>query len=143
MQEDERQSPLHHEVETAHHLHIEELYLREKEHVGTYDIDMMGWDDDEVDHEEHHGEQDVPAHVDAHTITLEKPTRNPLFVESYMKSIQPARDTIRGQWNECKWDNKYLNKGAPATFNEAHALPLKKRCPSFLLCTIIYAPTLY
>ena len=112
------------EAENAHHLHIEELCLKEKEHLGAYDIDMTGWDDDEVDHEEHHGAQDVPAHVDAHTGTLEKPSRNP-FVESYMKSIQPARDTIRGQWNECKWDNKYLNNEAPATSNEVHAFPLQ------------------
>ena len=43
------------EAENAHHLHIEELCLKEKEHLGAYDIDMTGWDDDAVDHEEHHG----------------------------------------------------------------------------------------
>jgi hypothetical protein len=98
LQEDEHHCPLHayEEAEHAHHLHIEELCLKEKDHLGAYGIDMTGWDDDEVDHEEYHEAHGVPAHVDAHTLTLEKPTRNP-FVELHMKSIQPARDTIRGQ----------------------------------------------
>jgi len=86
LQEEEHQSPLHayEEAENAHHLHFEDLCLKEKEHLGAYDIDITGWDDEEVDHEEHYGAQDVHANVDAHTNTLEKPNRNP-FAESYMK----------------------------------------------------------
>ncbi len=83
---------------------------------------MTEWDDDEVDHEEHHGAQDVSARVNAHTATIEKSTRNP-FVESYMESIQSVTDAIRGQWNECSWDNNYLDNEAPSTSNEVHALP--------------------
>ena len=107
--------------ENAHHLHIAELCLQEEVHHDPYHIDMTGWEDDEVDHGEHDGVQDVPPHVDAHTNVLEKPTKTP-FIESYMKIIQPARDTIRGQWNECQWDKKYLNNEAPATSNEVDAL---------------------
>jgi hypothetical protein len=123
LEEEEHQCPLHaYELgEHAHDLRIGAICRQEVEHHDAYHIDMTGWEDDEVDHGEHHEEQDVRAHVDALADGLEKPTKNP-FIESYMKSIQAVRETIRGQWNECKWDNKYLNNEAPATSNEVDAL---------------------
>ena len=97
LEEENHQCPLYayEKDENAHHLHIAELCLQEKVHHDPYHIDMTGWEDGEVDHGEHDGVQDVPPHVDAHTNVLEKQTKNP-FIESYMKSIQLARDIIRG-----------------------------------------------
>jgi hypothetical protein len=120
MEEEDHQCPLYayEKDENAHHLHIAEQCLQEEVQHDPYHIDMTGWEDDEVEHD---GVQDVPPRVDAHTDVLEKPTKKP-FIESYMKRIQPARYTIRGKWNECQWDKKYINIEAPATSNEVDAL---------------------
>ncbi len=43
--------------------------------------------------------------------------KNP-FIDAYMRSIQPARNVICGQWSECVWDEKTLSIEAPATMVE-------------------------
>jgi len=32
------------------------------------------------------------------------------FISTYIQSIQQAKDVITGQWKECVWDQKNLNK---------------------------------
>jgi hypothetical protein len=39
-----------------------------------------------------------------------------------MRSIQPARDIICGQWRECEWDEKSLIIEAPSTSDEVRLL---------------------
>ena len=48
-------------------------------------------------------------------------TENP-FIKEYMKSIQPARDTISAQWSECSRDKSNLNIEAPASNDEVNTL---------------------
>ena len=67
---------------------------------------MTGWDDDEGE-----GNDDVrEARFSRQSATprdtycdLGKETTHILnpFIDSYKKSIRPARDTICGQWSEC------------------------------------------
>ena len=90
---------------------------------GLYEIDMTGWDDDEDEDDEdlrHQSSMHVqPARPDI--IDLAKEVKNP-FIDSYLKSIQPARDIICGQWRECTWDEKSLNSEAPANDDEVNRL---------------------
>ena len=50
------------------------------------------------------------------------------FIDAYMKSIQPARDIICGQWSECIWDQKNLNIELPSCDDEVDAMPFHICC---------------
>jgi hypothetical protein len=106
--------------ENLHQSHIENLQ-RQHEVEDNYAsrIDMSGWDDDEAENDEVQqagAQRAQPATID---LTNETTHTNP-FIDSYLKSIQSARDTICRQWSECKWDNKNLNNEAPATSIEVN-----------------------
>jgi len=107
------------EDENHHHFDIENLQRQQEvEQYSAYA--MSNWDGDELDPGKQaytHAHHAQPA---ARDLIPEEETQN-AFIESYLKSIQPARDIIRGQWSECR-DNNYLNNEELATFNEVDAL---------------------
>ena len=80
---------------------------------GRYELDITGWDDDEEDKEDGVHEvlisEEQSTQRDSSDVVKETTNIENLFIDSYMKSIRPARDTIYGQWGEYSWDNKYLN----------------------------------
>ena len=82
---------------------------------GRYEIDMTGWEDDEDEDGEDVRDQQTLTHVQPAKETPH--VKNP-FIESYFKSIRPARDIICDQWRECSWDEKNLNIEAPANDDE-------------------------
>ena len=104
---------------------------------GLYEIDMTRWDDDEDKDDEDLRLQSSTHVQPARTETIdlaEEAThiKNP-FIDSYLKSIRPARDIICGQWKVCTWDEKSLNIEAPANDDEV-------KPPSTPLC--FYEPCL-
>ncbi len=112
------------------HQKDQELIQRRR---GRYEIDMTGWDDDEDEDDEDLRLQSStrvqPAQSDSIDLANKDTTniRNP-FIDSYLKSIRPARDIICGQWKECTWDEKSLNIEAPASDNEVKSPSTPSLC---------------
>ena len=87
---------------------------------------MTGWDDDEDEEYEDLRLQSSthvqPTEPDSIELAEEAThSKNP-FIDSYLKSIRPARDIICGQWREGTWDEKSLNIEAPANEDEVNRL---------------------
>jgi hypothetical protein len=82
-------------------------------------------DDDDMWDVEPEPEPEIVLHGSSTTSarTPIEANKNP-FISAYMRSIQPARDTICGQWRECAWDEKNLIIEAPATSEEVCLLLL-------------------
>ncbi len=96
---------------------------------------MGNRDDDIWDLEpEPRPEAGQPTSSPASTRSPGETKRNP-FIDAYMKSIQPARDIICGQWRECEWDEKGLSIEAPSTSDEVCLLNI---LPIFFLLFLLY-----
>jgi hypothetical protein len=98
---------------------------------------MTGWDDDEDEDNEdlrlHSSTHVQPAQPDSNDFAEEATHIKKPFIDSYLKSIRPARDIICGQWKECTWDKKSFNI-------EAHTNDDEVKSPFTPLC--FYAPYL-
>jgi hypothetical protein len=108
-------------VQDNPHDREEEEQRANEELMEEFEVGMTVWDDED-------GEVVVPAqpHLPAMN-DVTSMSKNP-FIDAYMKSIQPARDIISGQWSECIWDQTNLNIEPPACEDEVNALPFHICC---------------
>jgi hypothetical protein len=114
---------------------------------GRYDIDMTGWDDDgdEGNDDVREARTSVQSTTQPDRSDVEKETThitNP-FIDSYMKSIRPARDVICDQWSECSWYNKNLNIEPPANDDEVKSHGPYASLPHASLPMLLYPMPIY
>jgi hypothetical protein len=103
-----------------------------------YEIDMTGWDyDDDEDGEDVRFQEPSthvqPAKPDSIDLAKEAPRFKNMFIDSYLKSIRPARDIIRDQWRECSCDKKNLDIEAHVNDDEVKSHFTSYLCTPFTL----------
>jgi hypothetical protein len=84
--------------------------------------DVGNHDDDMWDVEPEPGPEVAQPRSSTSSARSPSETNQNPFIVAYMRSIQPARDIICGQWRECEWDEKSLIIEAPSTSDEVRHL---------------------